>query len=140
MNDEEHDADDADRHVLAAQIGLRALGDRAGDLLHALRAGVALHDVVDGPHAVGDREGPPKMMRMSAIIVPSLLSSMRGLEEGKRARSRPRQAGPEECAPSLPNFAPNRKRDVAGAKRDGTPGRANPLRGRFRDGDRVRND
>ena len=40
-DDEEHDADDADGDVLAAQIGLGALGDRAGDLLHALGAGVA---------------------------------------------------------------------------------------------------
>ncbi len=52
----EHDADDGDRHVLAAQIGLRALGDRAGDLLHALGAGVPLHHVVDGPEAIGDRQ------------------------------------------------------------------------------------
>ena len=37
-DDEEHDADDGDGRVLAPQIGLRAFGDRAGDLLHALGA------------------------------------------------------------------------------------------------------
>src|SRR5215210_8393369 len=84
---------------------------------------------------------PPRMMRMSAVIVPSLLS-MRGrrplskghrpvvvderaCEDGKHARPRPRQAGPGECAPSLPNFAPNRKPDVAGANRERGQGRAN---------------
>ena len=55
IDDEQDDADDGDRRVLAAQIGLRAFADRAGDLLHALRAGVALHDVVDGPQSIGDR-------------------------------------------------------------------------------------
>ena len=54
--DEQHDADDRDGDVLPAQIGLGALGDRARDLLHALRAGVALHHVVDGPQAIGDRQ------------------------------------------------------------------------------------
>ena len=55
-HDEEHDADDGDGGVLAAQIGLRTLGDRAGDLLHALGAGIPLHHVVDGPQAIGDRQ------------------------------------------------------------------------------------
>ena len=54
--DEEHDADDGDRQILALEIGLRAFGDRAGDLLHARGAGVALHDVGVGPDAVGDRQ------------------------------------------------------------------------------------
>ena len=55
-DDEQHDADDGDGRVLAAEIGLRAFGDGARDLLHALRAGVALHHVVDGPQAIGDRQ------------------------------------------------------------------------------------
>ena len=54
--DEEHHADDRDGDVLAPQIGLGALGDRPGDLLHALGAGVPLHHVVDGPQAIGDRQ------------------------------------------------------------------------------------
>ena len=53
--DEEHDADHPDGDVLALQIGLRAFGDRSRDLLHALVAGVALHDVGIGPEAVDDR-------------------------------------------------------------------------------------
>ena len=34
--DEDDRADDRDRHVLAFEIGLRAFGDRGGDLLHFL--------------------------------------------------------------------------------------------------------
>ena len=41
--DEDDDADAGDGHVLAAEIGLRALRDRAGDFLHPLRAGVGRH-------------------------------------------------------------------------------------------------
>ena len=55
-DDKEHYADDGDGRVLAAQIRLRTLGDRPGDLLHALRAGIPLHHVVDGPEAIGDRQ------------------------------------------------------------------------------------
>ena len=55
-DDEEDDTDDRDRDVLPPEIGLRAFGDRAGDFLHALGAGVALHHVVDGPEAIGDRK------------------------------------------------------------------------------------
>ena len=55
-DDEEDDTDDRDREVLPAEIGLCAFGDRAGDFLHALGAGVPLHHVVDGPEAIGDRK------------------------------------------------------------------------------------
>src|SRR5215203_2121407 len=51
---EQDDPDDADGHVLSAQVGLRAFGDRSRDLLHALRARIAFHHVVDGPQSVGD--------------------------------------------------------------------------------------
>ena len=40
-------ADDGDGRVLAAQIGLRALAHRAGNLLHALRAGGRRHHLAD---------------------------------------------------------------------------------------------
>ena len=40
---EDHDADDADRRVLALEIGLRALAHRGGDLLHPCAAGIGLH-------------------------------------------------------------------------------------------------
>ncbi len=55
-DDEEDDADDAMVDVLALEIGLRAFGDRRGDLLHALVARVAAVHVRDGPGAIGDRQ------------------------------------------------------------------------------------
>ncbi len=54
--DEHDDADAGDGHVLPAQIGLRAFGDRAGDLLHARGAGVRRHDAADRIDAVDDRQ------------------------------------------------------------------------------------
>ena len=42
-DDEDHDADDGDGGVLAREIGLRALLDRRGDLLHPALPGVGLH-------------------------------------------------------------------------------------------------
>jgi hypothetical protein len=41
---EDHDTDDTDRRVLAAQIGLRALAHRRRDFLHPRIAGVRLQD------------------------------------------------------------------------------------------------
>ncbi len=58
--DEDHYPDDADGDVLAAQISLRALGDGAGDLLHALRAGIGRQDLIDGHGPIGDRQQPGK--------------------------------------------------------------------------------
>ena len=40
QDDQDHDADDADRHVLAVEIGAGALLDGGGDLLHARGAGI----------------------------------------------------------------------------------------------------
>ena len=40
---EDHDADDADRRVLALEIGLRAFRDCGGDFLHPRVAGIGLH-------------------------------------------------------------------------------------------------
>ena len=54
--DEDDDADAGDGHVLPAQIGLRAFGDRARDLLHSLGACVGGHDAPDRIHAVYDGE------------------------------------------------------------------------------------
>ena len=49
-------AHDGDRDVLAPEVGLRALGDRRGDLLHPLVARVAAIHVRDRPGAIGDRK------------------------------------------------------------------------------------
>ena len=54
-DDQQDDADDADRRVLTIEIGLRALLDRGGDLLHALVAGRLFHDPADRPAAVDER-------------------------------------------------------------------------------------
>ena len=51
--DEKHDADHGNGDVLTLEIGLRAFGDRTGNLLHALVAGIALHHIAIGPDAVG---------------------------------------------------------------------------------------
>jgi GTP-binding protein YchF len=53
--DQQHDADACDGDVLALEIGLRAFGDRARDFLHALVAGVTLHDIEVGPDSVKER-------------------------------------------------------------------------------------
>ena len=55
---EDHDADDGDGQVLAAEIGLRALGDRARDLLHPQAADVGGQHLPDRHHAVGHGEQP----------------------------------------------------------------------------------
>ena len=55
-DDEQHDADDRDRRVLAVEIGARAFLDRRGDLLHALVAGGLGQDPADRPDAVENRE------------------------------------------------------------------------------------
>ena len=53
---EDDDADDGDGRVLAREIGLRAFGDRGGDLLHFLRAGVRRHHGLDRPNPINDRK------------------------------------------------------------------------------------
>ena len=55
-DEEDDDADDADRGVLAGEIGLRAFLDGGGDLLHARRAGVGGEHGLGRPDAIGDRE------------------------------------------------------------------------------------
>ena len=52
---EDGDADNGDRRILAFQIGLRALGDRPGDLLHARRTGIGGKQFRRCDHAVDDR-------------------------------------------------------------------------------------
>ena len=56
-DDEDHDADDADRRVLAVEVGLRALLDRGRNLLHPRRAGVGGEDLPrgDNPYATANR-------------------------------------------------------------------------------------
>ena len=49
------DADDGDRHVLAAQIGRGALLDRRGDLDHASVAGRGAEHLLAGENAVKQR-------------------------------------------------------------------------------------
>jgi hypothetical protein len=56
--DGDDDAGDADRRVLPLEERLRALLDRAGDLLHALVAGGQRHDAVDEERRVGDGQHP----------------------------------------------------------------------------------
>ena len=55
-HDEQHDADDRDRRVLAIEIRARAFLDRRGDLLHALVAGRFGQDPADRPDAVENRQ------------------------------------------------------------------------------------
>ena len=54
--DEDDDSDPGDGGVLPLEIGLRALADRGGNLLHALRAGVGRHHSADGVAAVNQRQ------------------------------------------------------------------------------------
>ena len=99
---EEHEQDDpdrADRHVLAAKIGLRAFGDRSGDFLHALRAGIALHDVVDGPQAVSDRQRAAQDDQKECGHYSSLLGDL-ARRNGKRAGALLAVAQPERCRPT----------------------------------------
>src|SRR6185312_14043933 len=50
------DADDADRRVLALEIGLRAFAHGGGNLLHARVAGVGRQHRANRPDRVEDRE------------------------------------------------------------------------------------
>ena len=54
-DDEQQHADDADRQVLAIEIGLRAGLDGGGDLAHPLVAGGLRHDPSDRHDAIGNR-------------------------------------------------------------------------------------
>ena len=53
-HDEDHDTDGADRGVLPLEIGLRALRDRACDLLHARTSRIPGHDRFHRDDAVSD--------------------------------------------------------------------------------------
>ena len=53
---EDDGADHRDVGVLALEIGLRAFGDRGGDLLHALVARVRFHHRLNGDDRVEDRQ------------------------------------------------------------------------------------
>jgi hypothetical protein len=55
---EDHDTDDADRGVLALEIGLRALAHGGGNLLHARAAGIGGEHRANRPDRVEDRERP----------------------------------------------------------------------------------
>ena len=57
---EDHDADGRNGTILPLQIGLRALADRRGDLLHVLAAGIGRHDRNGSPNRVGDRQHAAK--------------------------------------------------------------------------------
>ena len=57
-DDEDDDADAGDGHVLSLEIGLRPLGDRAGNLLHARGAGVRRHEAGDRVDAIDDGKQP----------------------------------------------------------------------------------
>ena len=54
-DDQDHHAHDADRGVLAVEIGAGALLDGGGDLLHAGGAGVRRQHLLAGDHAVEQR-------------------------------------------------------------------------------------
>ena len=49
-------ADDSDRCVLAAEIGLGALTNSAGDFLHACIASICRHHALNGINGVDDRK------------------------------------------------------------------------------------
>ena len=55
-DDKDDHADDADRRVLAGEIGLGAFLDGGSDLLHARRPGVRGENSLGRHDAVGDRE------------------------------------------------------------------------------------
>ena len=72
---EDHDADDADRGVLALQIGLRAFAHRRRDLLHSRVAGVGGEHgldrpagIDDGKHATGDDQPKSCHLRLPRLI------------------------------------------------------------------------
>ena len=54
-DDEQEQADDTDRQVLAIEVGLRAGLDGSGDLAHPVVAGGLRHDPSDRHDAIGDR-------------------------------------------------------------------------------------
>src|SRR3546814_7475251 len=54
--DEDDDPDESDRAVLAVQVGLGALLDRRGDLLHALISGRRREHRLRRPGAIGQRQ------------------------------------------------------------------------------------
>ena len=59
-NDEDHDADDGDGRILPLEIGLRAFGNRGGDLLHPRRAGVRLQKLMSPSKFHMRRPKPPR--------------------------------------------------------------------------------
>ena len=59
-DEEDHDADDGDGGVLPLEIGLRALADRGGDLLHLFAAGIGRQHRARGPDGVNDSQHAAK--------------------------------------------------------------------------------
>ncbi len=57
-DDQDHDADDADRGVLAVEVGAGALLHGGGNLLHARGAGVGRQDLLAGDQTVDQRQQP----------------------------------------------------------------------------------
>ncbi len=130
---EDHHADDGDGHVLAAQVGGRALGDRARDLLHARRTGVGGHERLGRPDAIDHGQKPAAMMTHKAVFIDVSLSSAHGGPPSCPPRAdvaarlvlgaeRLRPAHPRESGTLLPKSlrrsnAPGRSRAVLSAVR-----------------------
>jgi hypothetical protein len=68
-DDAQHDACDADRHVLAVEVGAGAFLDRAGDLLHALVAGGTAVDPGRGPQAIENRDDGARQRQDQTVLL-----------------------------------------------------------------------
>ena len=68
-NDQDDHADDADRRVLAVQVGAGAFLHGGGDLLHAGVAGVGGEHLPAGDQAVDQRRKPQTMISIWAACI-----------------------------------------------------------------------
>ncbi len=113
---EDHDADDGDGRVLPLEIGLRALADRRGDLLHLFAAGIGRQHRARGPDGVGDRQYAAKNDEPQSLHGKSPVY-WRARLQGRPARKAPRiqcRGVWRKSARTLPKLPPPRN---AGAQK-----------------------
>ena len=99
-DDQDHHADDADRGVLAVEVGAGALLDGGGNLLHAGGAGVGRQHLLAGDQTVDQRQQTADDDHVLGQLHPGLSSYGRivcGRAATATARARPGSVGAAVC-------------------------------------------
>ena len=98
QNNEDHQADDADRRVLAVQVGARTFLDGSGDLLHARGARVGGQDLLADAVPVVQRQQPEGQDQR---VGENHQAHLPNFGRPERRRTRPFDAAPGRIAPGI---------------------------------------